>query len=443
VGIVALGVGFFVVFVVFVLKWAPELLASDGLKGKDRAEDVGRSRTALLASLAGLIAVAGAVFTGLSYRLNRAGQITERFTRAIDQLGHSELDVRLGGIYALERIARDSKDDHPQVVEVLTAYVREHAPWPARTSGRPAGAAELDVQIEAIHALIAATRALARNAAGSEAEPDVAGVEVPDEPPPSGDQTERAELPTDVQATMRVLGRRDASQDRAGTRFNLARTDLRRVVLEAPEANLQAANLSEANLQAANLSEANLQSANLSGANLEGARLPKANLEGARLSGANLEGAYLPKANLQGARLFGANLEGADLPKANLQGARLRGANLQGADLGEANLQGANLRNANLQRANLRNANLQGASPDGANLQRASLREAKLQGASLERANLEGANLERANLEGANLERANLEGANLERAGYDASTRWPTADFDAYARGARLHVGGT
>src|SRR3954466_2309887 len=107
----------------------PGQVATDGLKGKDRAEEVGRTRTAVLATLAGLIAIVGAVFAGLTYRLNRQGheldradQITERFTRAIDQLGNESLDVRLGGIYALERIARDSAEDHPQVLEVIAAY---------------------------------------------------------------------------------------------------------------------------------------------------------------------------------------------------------------------------------------------------------------------------------------------------------------------------------
>ena len=36
--------------------------------------------------------------------------------------------IRLGGIYALERIARDSEKDHGPIMEVLTAYVREKAP---------------------------------------------------------------------------------------------------------------------------------------------------------------------------------------------------------------------------------------------------------------------------------------------------------------------------
>jgi hypothetical protein len=57
------------------------------------------------------------------------GQITERFTKAIEQLGDKDrLMIRLGGIYALERIARDSESDHWAVMEVLTAFVREQAP---------------------------------------------------------------------------------------------------------------------------------------------------------------------------------------------------------------------------------------------------------------------------------------------------------------------------
>ncbi len=51
----------------------------------------------------GGILLFGAAWT---LHLNREGQITHRFTRVIDQLGQTgdeKLDVRLGGIYALER----------------------------------------------------------------------------------------------------------------------------------------------------------------------------------------------------------------------------------------------------------------------------------------------------------------------------------------------------
>ena len=53
--------------------------------------------------------------------------MTDRYTKAIEQLGSDKLDVRIGGIYALERVARDSARDHPTVMEVLTAFIREHS----------------------------------------------------------------------------------------------------------------------------------------------------------------------------------------------------------------------------------------------------------------------------------------------------------------------------
>jgi hypothetical protein len=78
----------------------------------------------------------------LTQRLTEQGQITDRFTRAIDQLGKTDdkgdklFEIRLGGIYALERIARDSEVDHWPIMEVLSAYVRQHAHWSLEEEGR-------------------------------------------------------------------------------------------------------------------------------------------------------------------------------------------------------------------------------------------------------------------------------------------------------------------
>ena len=72
------------------------------------------------------------MYTARNFRLSREGQVTDRYTKAIEQLGSDKLDVRIGGIYALERVARDSRRDHPTVMEVLAAFVREHSreQWP-------------------------------------------------------------------------------------------------------------------------------------------------------------------------------------------------------------------------------------------------------------------------------------------------------------------------
>ena len=114
------------------------------------ARDAARGR--LLTLGAGLLAAGALLFTARNFILSREGQVTDRYTKAIEQLGSDKLDVRIGGIYALERVARDSAKDHPTVMEVLTAFIREHSrePWPPpdtgssarprrahRTSGRP------------------------------------------------------------------------------------------------------------------------------------------------------------------------------------------------------------------------------------------------------------------------------------------------------------------
>ena len=49
--------------------------------------------------------------------VSREGQITERFTRAMEHLGSETADVRLGGIYALERIARNPEMDRATITD--------------------------------------------------------------------------------------------------------------------------------------------------------------------------------------------------------------------------------------------------------------------------------------------------------------------------------------
>lgn len=53
------------------------------------------------------------------------GHVTDRYSKAIEQLGSDKIEIRLGGIYALERLMRDSPNDQPTIIEVLAAYVRQ------------------------------------------------------------------------------------------------------------------------------------------------------------------------------------------------------------------------------------------------------------------------------------------------------------------------------
>jgi Pentapeptide repeats (8 copies) len=149
--------------------------------------------------------------------------------------------VRIGGIYALERVARDSADDHPTVMEVLTTFIREHSPIPLR-----------------------------------QPMPDGLG---PEQPPPR----------PDVQAAVTVVGRRHTARD-IGLSINLT------------GANFNSANLTYANLTGAKLADADLADADLTYAKLTGAKLTSADLTGTNLPDTHITAANLLGADLTSAK---------------------------------------------------------------------------------------------------------------------------------------------
>ncbi|WP_311447098.1 pentapeptide repeat-containing protein [Frankia nepalensis] len=279
-------------------------------------------QSGLLTAAAALVAVVGGLVALAETRRSNANtHVRELYTRAVDQLGSENITVRLGGIYALERIAKDSPDDQRTVVEVVSAFVREKA---RPSAPAPAGPAT-----------------------------------------PAGPRR----LEPDVQAALTILGR-------LPLRRGVHRADL-------TDADLTGAELSSANLAEARLHRTNLTGAQLNNLILTGSALLGANLTGARLAGADLTNALLVEANLTGARLDGADLTGAVLVEANLSRARLDGASLKRAVLFDADLTRASLFDANLTDATLNLANLTDARLNRTDLTGASLDATELGGADL------------------------------------------------------------
>jgi hypothetical protein len=229
-----------VLVVLFAMIWwlIPPLLYRHTATGPEaRLKAITDTRTALLAGLIGLGAL-------LTFQLNSRGQMTDRYTKAIDQLGANKLDVRLGGIYALEHIADDSPSYHPTIVEVLSVFAREHSDLVYRLRQRSADfKREEEVSLELERRVVA-------------------------------DDVEHNRLPNDVQAAVIVLGRLP----------NLG---------SEPRGDLHQAHLASANLHKANLSRVDLSGADLQGAILDGANLQEAGLRGAQLQGADLRGTQL------------------------------------------------------------------------------------------------------------------------------------------------------
>ena len=318
----ALGCGLLVGLLFVFLRLIPAWIATS-------SDDLGETRTAVLVFLGGLVAVVGAVFTARTYLLNRQGQLTDRFSNAIEHLGNREsVDVRLGGIYALERLARESDSDRRPIHEILTAFVREHSAL---------GKERQDPAPTAFPGY--------RPWMGS---------------PPAGWPPVTPAV--DVQAALTFITRIPMGEYREdGAGLDLSRLDLR------------GARLQGAHLEDANLADSNLADANLRGAHLSSARLVRTLLVGANISECDLKGASLQAAQLK--RAFGM--------KADFRSARRNGGGLVACTLFDADLSESHLQEANFTGAHLQNADLRGALLIKADLTEASIDEADLGGASL------------------------------------------------------------
>jgi uncharacterized protein YjbI with pentapeptide repeats len=224
--------------------------------GKTRFEIENDARKTLGEIVSGLGVVAGLLFTWYqindsrnateqSLRTTQQGQITSRFSQAVDQLGSNAIDVRIGGIYSLEQIALDAPEDfYRPVMEVLAGYVRAHNQF-SQPAPNPA-------------------------------------------PPADVSQTNGSSL--DVRAAVIVLTRRtDPPSGSESLHLDLTGVDFRRAELTG--ANLQGVNLSNAHLEGANLREADLEDSKLDYTFTSGtlpATFVSACLNGASLTGSDI-----------------------------------------------------------------------------------------------------------------------------------------------------------
>jgi hypothetical protein len=216
---------------------------------KDLITAENNARMTFAQIIGGIALLFGLTLTYRNIKVTEEGKLTERFSKAVELLGNKEnLEIRLGGIYALERIARDSKKDHWTVMEVLTAFVREQ-------SGN---------EYEET----------------TDADGNITLVVVEHKP----------SITVDIQAALTVIGRREwAKQEQQ--EINLMGSFLQGTVLF--DANLKGANfcntiLTQSLLIRTDLRNATLINTTLIEADLNHAKLKDAHLFGAKLIGADL-----------------------------------------------------------------------------------------------------------------------------------------------------------
>jgi uncharacterized protein YjbI with pentapeptide repeats len=188
--------------------------------------------------------------------------VTDRFNKAVDHLGNEKMEIRLGGIFALARIAKDSPSDRSAIYEILAAYIRMKSPDPHGCRDVPTA---------------------------------------------------------DIQAALTVLAGRPISHHCANQVLDLTGACLR-------GAELNGGNFVNASFRDAELAHVQLYMSDLRAANFAGAKLQHAYLRGARISQSNFTSADLSNASLRGCDCAGVLLAGACLDETSLIDADLRKA---------------------------------------------------------------------------------------------------------------------
>jgi uncharacterized protein YjbI with pentapeptide repeats len=239
-------------------------------------------------------------------KADRQRRITDSFSKAVEQLGSDKLEVRIGGIYTLERISRESEDDYWPIMETLTAFIREHARW-------------------IYHSV--------------ENEPMI---------PAASSPTPKA----DIAAILTVIARRVPHKEKQI--FSLPGLDLRGGNLRS--AHLEYADLKGTHLEEADLSYSNLQHAELIGVHMEKAKVYKANLEHANIASASFQRVRLGDANLREANLYNVNFDRAFLFRTNFQHSRLENSRFGTALCAQADFSGADLKDAHFEGSDLSEA---------------------------------------------------------------------------------------
>ena len=264
--------------------------------------------------------------------------LNERYQQGAEMLGNNVLSVRLGGIYALARLAAEHPQQyHVQIMKLLCAFARN----PTEDEDYEKKLAERNVKPRTL-------------------------------PSPR----------EDVQAAIDAIGSRDT------TRVEIEKSQDFRL-------NLMGANLSHARIGDANLSGAMLHDANLSHTNIF-----SVDLSGAFLQDTVMRHAHLSDIDFTDAGAWGVNLSDAEVSQSKKPLFNLNHSDLSNAQLFDVDLSDKYIQRANLDQVQINTSDLSGTHFLDSKLPGARIFKSDLSGAKIWRTDLSGATLRDTNLSG-------------------------------------------
>lgn len=290
----------------------------------------------LLNQIIGIGIIIGAIFAAWRIRaMNRQASAAEgghrdgRFEKGAEMMSADVLTARIGGIAALERLAKEYPDEyHVQCNKMLCAFVR------FRFADEESGNHQMD---------------------------DI------------------GKCRPDIEIAAQIIASR--------------KMDKKHIIEKIEKAQNYTVNLVGSILHEAKLSYSDFSNANLIHVQFGAADLSFSHLDGAWLSNSKFNSAILSEVDFSYARLFRTDLKNANMESAKLYNTSLHDANLNGANLVNATLFMAKFMRSDLKGVRLDGANLSGAELLFSDLTAASLNEADFQSIELSEVDLSEAKM--------------------------------------------------
>ena len=295
-----------------------------------------------------------------------ARRATDSYTKAVELLGHAEIAVRQGGIYALGRIAAENPEEHPKIMSIITAYIRHRSRAYVYNEYEKEKKAQSERNAE-----FNKDRATWMNV-GMGRHPHQSLVEFIE------NNISRYPSPIDLEAAVAVICGRNSEFDIPlvnGTSLNLSGAFLFRINFGG--ASLEQVDFTGSVLRDCLFGDAKLNHAAMEGADFTNSSFHETDMSDVHAVGAIFSSIAMDDVIMRGADLTEANFQEADLwcvdfSKVGLSGASFQRAglfcvNFDDADLGEMKFADAfadaNVEETEFDNANVCAADLRGVQP--------------------------------------------------------------------------------
>ncbi|MCA8927774.1 MAG: pentapeptide repeat-containing protein, partial [Alphaproteobacteria bacterium] len=392
------------------------------------SEIVRNNGLAVAGLFAGLVGLVALYFNARRTHTDRLRLTNDTYVKAIEQLASDSMEVRIGGMYALEQIAKDEQRYHWPVIETLSAYIRERAPWPERGPEEAKGLDAVAAAIAVVGDQMVERLPQPDHATAGLSPPRPTAIPLfPSQPEVRAKRTSKAldatdtrqlsdetpapvpiRAPTDIQTALTIIGHRSKRWREARRPQFAAVADRSAQILQCwgesrlgkvphirsavawmrKMLSVHASKTIGGEPRQIDLRCSDLRRTDLSGSNFARTLFCKANL-----TSAIMDNATLIRANFEGAILDHTRFDNADIRHSNIWGTSMKDVfshsfRIDSAIIVESTLENSKFLSANMKNIFIRNSNLRNILCDSCDLEGSQIWDSNMNNANMSKSNL-------------------------------------------------------